>query len=216
MEMAELETEMKALNAKIATMEKEKHEASKANENMDNMKKAIRKAEESMDEDQSKKARKAAMDDKDEDYKAAYKAVMDEDEKKEGKKGSTEDDDKTKAAKKAADEENEKRDAKHAKLEARIAKPIVVEILKGRQLAGATKEQLVILEKQLSGKTLDEIDAQYESEKIFIDKLTASVQGSNIVPTTPSGNINNQFNEPVTPLTGSAMTKFSDLTPGVN
>jgi hypothetical protein len=79
------------------------------------------------------------------------------------------DDDDAKGAKKAATELK----AQVAKLESKVAEPMIVEMLKARESSGASKDDIAILQKSLSAKSLAEITEIYNNEKIFLTTLSA-------------------------------------------
>lgn len=60
-----------------------------------------------------------------------------------------------------------------AKLEARLAEPMITEMLSARKAQGATEEQIAAIEKSLKAKSLDQVQEIYDNEKIFIKNLAA-------------------------------------------
>ena len=151
---------------------------------------AIKTAMDQMDGDQKIDFRSSINACSDEGMKKAIKEIPEEKTKtsksKKGR-GKEEDDDSDKKAKTADDdddddanknmmarEENEKLTAKVKKMEAKMALPIVEKLLKARQVSGMSDVNLQVYSAQLKGKSLDEIEVLYASEKTMIDALTST------------------------------------------
>ena len=62
------------------------------------------------------------------------------------------------------------------KLESKLAQPMIVEMLSAREQNGATKEQLDSFSKSLNAKSYEQIETQYNDEKILIKNLAAKTE----------------------------------------
>lgn len=79
---------------------------------------------------------------------------------------------------KEATEHEKEQDAKVAKLEAVIAKPLVTKMAKARALKGATDDEIKTFTDSYEEKSLAAITADYEKEKILIEAtLAGSTEG---------------------------------------
>ncbi len=105
----------------------------------------------------------------------------------------------------AQNKDEEEKTAVIAALTAKVAKPIINEILTAKTKAGATEEQITKETKRLTAMTLPQIEKEYESQEIFIKQaLSASEVEQSSESLTASFEKSFEFNG-VSPLTASAV-----------
>jgi hypothetical protein len=74
---------------------------------------------------------------------------------------------------KARKDEQPKEDPRIKALEAKLAAPLITEMLKAREENGASKDELESFEKSLKAKTYAQIEEQYNNEKILLKSVSA-------------------------------------------
>ena len=67
-----------------------------------------------------------------------------------------------------------------AKLQAKLAEPMIKEMLAARESQGATKEQLESFEKSLQAKGFEQVEEIYNNEKILIQNLSAKSEDDKV------------------------------------
>ncbi len=128
-----------------------------------------------MDEDDMEKAKKAIKSAMDEEHDEAKHAAMEEDLKAMEKVFETGNGANTNAMRHGQEDDHEKeKTAVIAALTAKVARPIINEILTAKTNAGATEKQIKEETKRLTAMTLPEIEAEYKVNEVFIKQaLTA-------------------------------------------
>ena len=129
-----------------------------------------------MDEDDMEKAKKAIRATMDEEHDEAKKAEMEEDLKAMEQVFDTGNGVNTNAMRHGQEDDEEKeKTAVIAALTAKVAKPIINEILTAKTNAGATEKQIKEETNRLTAMTLPEIEAEYKVNEVFIKQaLTAT------------------------------------------
>jgi len=151
-----------------------------------------------MDEEERKQARieaeTAVAQEKDEEKKAVMQKAM-EDIFETGNGVNTN----------AQNKDEEEKTAVIAALTAKVAKPIINEILTAKTKAGATEEHIKEETKRLVAMTLPQVEAEYKSQEVFIKQsLSASEIAESNESLIASSEKGFEFNG-VSPLTASAV-----------
>jgi len=119
-----------------------------------------------MDEEDMEKAKKAIKHAMDEEHDENKRAVMEEDLKALEQVFDTGNGVNTNAQENNEKEEEQK--AVIAALTAKVARPIINEILTAKTNAGATENQIKEETKRLTAMTLPQVEAEYKSQEVFI------------------------------------------------
>ena len=128
-----------------------------------------------MDEDDMEKAKKAIKAAMDEEHDEAKKAAMEEDLKAMEQVFNTGNGVNTNAMRHGQEDDEEKeKTAVIAALTAKVAKPIINEILTAKTNAGATEDQIKEETKRLTAMTLPQVEAEYKTQEIFIKQALAA------------------------------------------
>ncbi len=124
-----------------------------------------------MNEDDMEKAKKAIRAAMDEEHDEAKRAEMEEDLKALEEVFETGNGVNTNAQE---TEEEKEKTAVIAALTAKVAKPIINEILTAKTNAGATEDQIKEETKRLTKMTLPQVEAEYKTQEIFIKQALAA------------------------------------------
>ena len=128
-----------------------------------------------MDEDEMEKAKKAIKAAMDEEHDESKRAAMEEDLKAMQEIFETGNGVNTNAMRHGQEEDDKKEQtAVIAALTAKVAKPIINEILTAKTNAGATEDQIKADTKRLTAMTLPQVEAEYKSQEIFIKQALSA------------------------------------------
>jgi len=128
-----------------------------------------------MNEDDMEKAKKAIKAAMDEEHDEAKRAEMEKDLKALEEVFETGNGVNTNAIRHAQEDDDKKEQtAVIAALTAKVAKPIINEILTAKTNAGATEDQIKEETKRLTAMTLPQVEAEYKTQEIFIKQALAA------------------------------------------
>ena len=168
-EHEELKSKFEAMEHEKKDLESKLHSQDEEKEKNNNARKArlvaILKAQTEEEREKTAKAIRA-MEDEEE------KKALDEAEKEVKTATGAEHEEKPKEA----TEHEKEQDAKVAKLEAVIAKPLVAKMAKARELKGASDDEIKTFTDSYENKSLAAIEEDYEKEKILIEEALAGAE----------------------------------------